>query len=1244
MDSPGAPDTPVDVDEAVFPCKGCGEILEEGKAFELAGNRWHIDCFRCNTCRTLLDSDANLLLLGDGSLICNNCTYSCSACGNKIEDLAILTGEQAFCASCFKCRNCKRKIDNLRYARTSQGIFCMTCHENLMAKRKKKSSRSATHRAPSANSNGSGHAALDKSLPALPLHAASQTFAEGFDSNTASPGSATPEDNRSPLAQQGYQPRREGTGSSQNKRDLRSPSSHEEQKENLHLLSSRTYERRPSDMSSQHDSSRPSGEDSYIPVAFDPGPGSNLPKRSRSDRETQPDASRSGAEEYLRENFRDLVAGSTGAKAASGGAHSPRARSSPQAAQQDFNRQRSADRMDTLRKGQNATRDLAPANTPSPAHADERSRSQPLSATSEDTEPAPGEGFKLQDVPKGKRLSGSRRGSKESPNPMALAGQTEGTPVLETGVAVNVPSSSSESQGVSEIPTFPQPRGSIKKSRLSNSSSSNHTPAEKPTRSESTKNNSGKQQIPRKEVPKNDPDSASSGSRSAQNKISSSTPIHKPDSSTYGDPYISSPISASGTHEAFEPPPRSSSRPTLPPSRPSATRGETENDDFTAPREAPAPPAGRHAPNESVTSIQSEHFQSKEPSSPVPAYDLLGDYSAEGERDEDVEHPGLFRKVSRAVKHGRSYSDKMPTSVSPKWQKSRNGSIDISSPIMSTPEGKEDQVQLRNRLRFSQQRIAELESEKNSLQEKVNGTVDIRQVNTELREKRSTMAFLDSQREMVIRELEVMTEHLAKAKDSGAPLDVASIKNEALRDFASSLQKLKEELGGHVEELMQQKNTLTNEISDLIQMKDKGNQEYESLSKRNMELTDMNKDLIRNIQELYRQGRHQNGSLHPTQAEVAAPNGLGIYTGAQRPKAESSTDIHIPITAESSQSQVSGDVEVEPVTHLTAPQVVNIRKTGQPKKFNWRKGGENITKNVKKGFKGAFSSNINPTVREESFSEGAPYGSLPEREAPVMGDRPAITRFGLDQNRQQPPGWNFLSQKSGTIRENVKEMREHLVSNLPADSALYGSDLTARADYEKRIIPAIVTRCVEEVEHRGIDVEGIYRKSGSISQIKVVQQGFEKDPGGFDISDPDLDIHAVTSAMKQYLRKLPNPLITFDVYDGFLEAGQLDGDQQRDQARLEGMAKLAGMLPRCHRDTLEFLVFHLVRVMEQEKENLMTYINLAVVFAPTIMRAPVPERDISDMEPQRKVMQCLLQYSRLIFGRSSEQEQQSSLL
>ena len=156
-----------------------------------AGNRWHIDCFRCNTCGTLLDSDANLLLLGDGSLICNNCTYSCSACNNKIEDLAILTGDQAFCASCFRCRNCKKKIENLKYARTSQGIFCMECHESLMQRRRKKTGKhgSSRHKHTLQQQPSSNTMLLHKSLPSLPPNASTP---ETTIQNALSPDNESP--------------------------------------------------------------------------------------------------------------------------------------------------------------------------------------------------------------------------------------------------------------------------------------------------------------------------------------------------------------------------------------------------------------------------------------------------------------------------------------------------------------------------------------------------------------------------------------------------------------------------------------------------------------------------------------------------------------------------------------------------------------------------------------------------------------------------------------------------------------------------------------------------------------------------------------------------------------------------------------------------------------------------------------------------------------------------------------------
>ncbi|KAI7197253.1 hypothetical protein KC352_g20640, partial [Hortaea werneckii] len=188
--------------------------------------------------------------------------------------------------------------------------------------------------------------------------------------------------------------------------------------------------------------------------------------------------------------------------------------------------------------------------------------------------------------------------------------------------------------------------------------------------------------------------------------------------------------------------------------------------------------------------------------------------------------------------------------------------------------------------------------------------------------------------------------------------------------------------------------------------------------------------------------------------------------------------------------------------------------------------------------------------------------------------------------------------------------------------------LEARCDFEKRMIPSIVTRCVEEVEARGMDMEGIYRKSGGSGQVKQVQQGFERDGHHFDISDPDLDIHAVTSALKQYFRKLPTPLITYDVYETFLEAGSTaDKAKQADDLRAA-----VHDLPDHHRDVLEYLVQHLARVMKFEAENLMTPLNLSVVFAPTIMRPLSIEREMSDMQAQRTALQALLDQQEMIFG------------
>jgi hypothetical protein len=153
-----------------------------------------------------------------------------------------------------------------------------------------------------------------------------------------------------------------------------------------------------------------------------------------------------------------------------------------------------------------------------------------------------------------------------------------------------------------------------------------------------------------------------------------------------------------------------------------------------------------------------------------------------------------------------------------------------------------------------------------------------------------------------------------------------------------------------------------------------------------------------------------------------------------------------------------------------------------------------------------------------------------------------------------------------------------------------------------------------------MDMEGIYRKSGAASAIQGIRDGFERSPFDYDISDPDLDIHAVTSALKQYFRKLPMPLITYDIYDKIIDSAEIT----HAPARVELLQKALSELPRVHRDVLEFLVFHLKRVVERQDENLMTSQNIAVVFAPTIMRPESLAREMTDVQKKNDILKFLV--------------------
>ncbi|KAH7928896.1 RhoGAP-domain-containing protein [Leucogyrophana mollusca] len=118
-------------------CPGCKEsaVNESGGLVVAFGQSFfHVDCFKCAKCQGRVTADTNLLLLSDGSPVCANCSYNCNVCHQRILDEAIMTGDDSYHAHCFKCKVCHNRIDELVFAKTSQGIYCMKCHNDRMAR------------------------------------------------------------------------------------------------------------------------------------------------------------------------------------------------------------------------------------------------------------------------------------------------------------------------------------------------------------------------------------------------------------------------------------------------------------------------------------------------------------------------------------------------------------------------------------------------------------------------------------------------------------------------------------------------------------------------------------------------------------------------------------------------------------------------------------------------------------------------------------------------------------------------------------------------------------------------------------------------------------------------------------------------------------------------------------------------------------------------------------------------------
>lgn len=172
------------------------------------------------------------------------------------------------------------------------------------------------------------------------------------------------------------------------------------------------------------------------------------------------------------------------------------------------------------------------------------------------------------------------------------------------------------------------------------------------------------------------------------------------------------------------------------------------------------------------------------------------------------------------------------------------------------------------------------------------------------------------------------------------------------------------------------------------------------------------------------------------------------------------------------------------------------------------------------------------------------------------------------------------------------------------------------------MIPSIIVHCVNEIEQRGLHEKGLYRISGCDKTVRELKEKFLRSKNIPSLSNVD-DIHAICGLLKDFLRNLKEPLLTFRLNKTFMEAAEiLDEDNS-----IAAMYQAVGELPRANRDTLAFLMVHLQRVA-QSPDTKMDVNNLAKVFGPTIVAHAVPDPDpmtlLQDTKRQPKVVERLL--------------------
>ncbi|KAM5173165.1 arf-GAP with Rho-GAP domain, ANK repeat and PH domain-containing protein 3 [Mantella aurantiaca] len=212
-----------------------------------------------------------------------------------------------------------------------------------------------------------------------------------------------------------------------------------------------------------------------------------------------------------------------------------------------------------------------------------------------------------------------------------------------------------------------------------------------------------------------------------------------------------------------------------------------------------------------------------------------------------------------------------------------------------------------------------------------------------------------------------------------------------------------------------------------------------------------------------------------------------------------------------------------------------------------------------------------------------------------------------------------------------------------ADFLAWSSDIQAAAcssgnmlrdqQLSRNDIPIIVDSCIAFLTQYGLRHEGIYRKNGAKSRIKLLMDEFRKDARNVKLRISDNFVEDVTDVLKRFFRELDDPIFTTELHPQWREAAE----HQDKSKRLEKYMELINHLPKVNRATLAALIGHLYRVQKCADLNQMCTKNLSLLFAPSLFQTE------GKGEQEVKIMEDIIDNYPSVFSIDEEQVTQMDL-